>query len=59
MLVFEFLSDLNYVIVLMEMIEVNVIDFSLKLSTQSVRLNSSLRSFISFSEMKKKLQSLH
>ena len=34
-------------------------DFSLKLSTQSVRLNSSLRSFISFSEMKKKLQSLH
>ncbi len=26
-------------------------DFSLKLSTQSVRLNSSLRSFISFSEM--------
>ncbi len=34
-------------------------DFSLKLSTQSFRLNSSLRSFISFSEMKKKLQSLH
>ncbi len=34
-------------------------DFSLKLSTQSIRLNSSLRSFISFSEMKKKLQSLH
>ncbi len=34
-------------------------DFSLKLSTQSIRLNSSLRSFIRFSEMKKKLQSLH
>ncbi len=34
-------------------------DFSLKLSTQSVRLNSSLRSFISFSEMKNKLQSLN
>ena len=34
-------------------------DFSLKLSTQSVRLKRSLRSFISFSEMKKKLQSLH
>ncbi len=34
-------------------------DFSLKLSTHSIRFNSSLRSFISFSETKKKLQSLH
>ncbi len=34
-------------------------DFSLKLSTQSVRLKRSFRRFISFSEMKKKLQSLH
>ncbi len=52
-----FLLELDDVLVLMcvaEMIEVMWFAFSLKLSTTERQINSSLRSFISFSEMKKK-----